>query len=420
MLKKVKNVATEGDSLKMDAVTKSKRTQTTGEDKPALKHHQEENTQHPEEKGAGEKRLIARDFFWDDWLSYIATGMLALAFIDLSVEFLSGSSLSVLCFIPFFNDSSQDYDRDQTAFVNSWCLRFLPPTEYYPLFTLVQGIVLYIPHYLWVSIFSGNFDFFFALAGSLEGLRDRRTGQYSPRNSAVIRRLEEEFSHRRSIWLGYLAQSGITIVAYVFFISVTFGIFSDFETDITCPPEKEDPSPIFGRVHCVYSRFRFLIVLQWANVVFLIVGLFVAVFGLIMVLIRTYGAVLSYLKVASFAYHSGLSPAHFVPKCRDRIGSFKALHKKSDLDFLLAKLFATDTGYGKIFKDVQVSDEIAKMLEADFQNLHIHVSTRVGQPARSELWVSYQHSLLLLKLKLNHIHHFKNSSVNSIQLLFLV
>ena len=40
-----------------------------------------------------------------------------------------------------------------------------------------------------------------------------------------------------------------------------------------------------------------------------------------------------------------------------------------DLDFLLFKLFATDAGYGKIFKDIQVSNYAAKLLEADFQNL---------------------------------------------------
>ena len=56
------------------------------------------------------KLLVAREFFWDDWLSYIATAILALALIDISVEFLVGSSLGVLCFAPFLNDTSQDFD----------------------------------------------------------------------------------------------------------------------------------------------------------------------------------------------------------------------------------------------------------------------------------------------------------------------
>ena len=100
---------------------------------------------------SSERPLITKDFFWDDWLSYIASAILALALIDLSVEFLAGSTLGVLCFI---NDTNREYDRDQTAYINSWCSRLLPYTEYYPLFTLVQGVLLLVPQYVFSFIYS--------------------------------------------------------------------------------------------------------------------------------------------------------------------------------------------------------------------------------------------------------------------------
>lgn len=330
---------------------------------------------------SSERPLITKDFFWDDWLSYIASAILALALIDLSVEFLAGSTLGVLCFI---NDTSREYDRDQTAYINSWCSRLLPYTEYYPLFTLVQGVLLLVPQYVWVSVFSSYFDFFFALAGTLDRLRDRKTGKYSPQNSAIIHKLEEEFANRRSILVWYLIKLLAQVVLFIAFVAITYGFFTNFESDITCPPKNNetDPHILFGRVLCVYSRFRFLLVLQFGNIVLIVVGLLIAIMGIFGVFGLTHIEALGYKKVAEFAYQSALHPSYFVPKKRGYCSGF---HLMSDLDFLLFKLFATDAGYGKIFKDIQVSNYAAKLLEADFQNLQIYATIRVKGRERSEL-----------------------------------
>ena len=303
-----------------------------------------------------ERPLIAKDFFWDDWHSYIASAILALALIDLSIEFLAGTGLGVLCFTPFLNGSEKEFNRDQSAFINSWCSRLLPYTEYYPLFTLIQGISLFVPHYIWASVFASYFDFFFALSGSLERLRERKTGEYNPRNAAIVRRLEDEFSERKTILVSYFVKLLAHGLLFIVFIAVNYTIFTQFDTDITCPPEKEEPSPIFGRVYCVYSRFRILFILQIVNVVLLIIGTLLTVLGFFMVFICSHEDVLGCEKVAEFCYSSALHPSHFVPKLWNdwRYQCYTSFHLKSDLDFLMVRLFSTDAGYGKIFQDVQV------------------------------------------------------------------
>lgn len=114
------------------------------------------------------RNLSAKDFFWDDLLSYLASAILALALVDISVEFLAGSNLGLLCLTPLSSNNSADFDRDQSAFVNSFCSRYLSLTEFYPLFTLVQGIALFSPHHIWLSIYSKYFNFYFALVSMLE------------------------------------------------------------------------------------------------------------------------------------------------------------------------------------------------------------------------------------------------------------
>ena len=317
-----------------------------------------------------EKTLIPKDFFWDGWLSYLTAGILTLALIDVSVEFLSGNTIGMLCFVRSVNGTSEDFNRDESAFINSWCSQLLPRTEYLPLFTFIQGISLYIPHYIWHSLFSSYFDFYFALTSMLERLRDRNTGNYAPQNSSIIQRLEEEFASRRSIILCYVAKLFLQGAILVLFITLSSTIFTDFQVVIICPPESEPPSQAFGRVQCVYNRFRFLSVLRIADIILLSLGLIIVITGFAVFVVYGYIKILAnrYQHIGEFSYRSSLNPTYFQWSKRNLCSQVNQL---SDLDFLLFKLFATDAGYAKIFCDIQVSEYIARLLEADYENLHI-------------------------------------------------
>ena len=346
--------------------------------------------QSDKDSNAGERQTLhGRDFFWDEWLSYIASAIVALAIVDLSVEFLTGSRLGATCFTPFGNES---FNRDQSAFVNDFCSRYLPDTQFYPLFMLIQGIVIYVPHYVWVSWFSGYFQFFFALAGTLDRHRLRDTGEYSASNVTVVKRLELEFCGRWSLSLSYSIKLAAQAVVALGMISITFIVFYDFRDDITCPPNDTnppaDPSPLFGRAYCVYSRFRYLRLLQVVNVIFLVIAFVIAVSGEMLTFFRSYSDVLGYVSVASFMYDSALNVSHFVLKYMDiacRCPKRSCVHVRSDLDFLLVKLFETDTGFGKLFKDVQVSIETSKKLEAAYQYLYVNYSMGKQSSARGEV-----------------------------------
>lgn len=362
-LQKMSNIDRDKNSRTSGKPQQVEQLQSTTLLEPASEHHDVS-------KG---KVLVVKDFFWDDWLSYIATGILALALIDISVEFLVGSSLGMLCFTPFSNDSSQEFNRDQSAFINSWCSRQLPYTEFYPLFTLVQGVVCLIPHYVWSSVFSSNFSFYFSLVSNMERLRDRNTGEYVPQNSAIVRKLEDEFKDKRTILICYCIKLFVQLFVYFVIAVITFVYFTDFTSDTVCPPASENPSPVFGRVVCTYARFRFLYLLQIANVIMLVIGILILMMGFLMVSVYGYFQVrrFDYRKLAEFTYHSALNPKYFVA---NRKTFFSDLIETDDMDFMLLKLFAVDTGHAKLLQDVRTSDHMHTLQEADYQLLQIYSS----------------------------------------------
>ena len=325
--------------------------------------------------------LAAKEFFWDDLLSYLASAIVALALVDISVEFLAGNNLGLLCLTPLSNNVTVNFDRDQSAFVNSFCSRYISLAEFYPLFTLVQGIALFSPHHIWLSIYSKYFDFFFALVSMLERLRERNTGSYSTKNASIIQRLEQEFAGQAIIQKWYWVKLAVQCMLYLFFIVLTFGLFTDFSQDITCSPLPEDSLPDFGRIKCVYARFRLLNVLRIANGVILVLGLTVILVGAYNLSTSEFlnAKSLSYNQVAVFSYHSALHSSQFYASHKGT--RFKLPHfslGSSDMDFMHFKLFATDAGYANVLRENQVSDEISKLLEADYQQQYIYDNMKPG------------------------------------------
>ena len=233
--------------------------------------------------------------------------------------------------------------------------------------------MLLVPHYVWLSVFSSDFNFYFSLISTLERLRDRNTGEYVPQNSAIICKLEDEFEDKRTMLLCYCIKLFVQLIIYFVIVAVTFVFFTDFTPDVTCPPPSVNPSPVFGRVQCMYARFRFLYLLQIANVILLVIGILIVILGFLMVSVYGYFQVrrFDYIKLAEFAYYSALYPSYLVGNSRS---FFSDLRLTSDMDFMLLKLFAVDTGYAKLLRDVRTSDHIRKLQEADYQQLHIYSS----------------------------------------------
>lgn len=202
----------------------------------------------------------------------------------------------------------------------------------------------------------------------LERLRDRNTGEYPPRNSSIIQRLEEEFADSYSTTYTYWVKLTLQGILYLIYLGITFGAFRDFNADVICPHELEDPHIEFGRVRCVYGRFRLLNILRYTNSALLIVGFIIVVVGALTLMLSKFvhTQALNHETVAKFSYHSALHPSYYY---KSKQYSFSL--RSSDMDFMLLKLYTADAGYAHILRDIQVSDCISQLLESDYQKLYL-------------------------------------------------
>ena len=89
-------------------------------------------------EGKGEDSSKPREFFWDNVSLYVVGVIIALAAIDAVMEFLRGSS--VACFSP----PGADITEAQEMYINNFCASSLPISEYFPVFTVVHGILIAI------------------------------------------------------------------------------------------------------------------------------------------------------------------------------------------------------------------------------------------------------------------------------------
>ena len=111
----------------------------------------------------GTSSIEPKEFFWDQFLVYISTIIALLTVLDVTLQFFRGGGLA--CRLPSSfvgeDNATVEITRDQVVFVNTFCQQSLSLAEYYPLFVLIQGLLLAAPQYLWAALFVGQFDFFF-------------------------------------------------------------------------------------------------------------------------------------------------------------------------------------------------------------------------------------------------------------------
>lgn len=335
--------------------------------------------------GSGEKDIQPKDFIWDQFLKYLATAIALLTALDVTVQFLRGGGLN--CFVPDPTESTDDNGttqlqstRDQAAYVNTFCFESITLNEYYPVFILIQGLFLVAPNYLWVSLFGGQFDFFFGLVKQLDRLRSRKTGEYKPKNLEIVHKLEAEFSEEWR-WFGMfplyivklLSQLCLAIAAII--LNASLFPQSDFSFVFNCPrgfagenASRPDGWTLDFQVKCVYPSFRILSKLQLADYLLLVLFTLTVLYGLIWCAKRHKNA-LGYKEVALFAFTSSLCPdVHVFPELWKQPFTPGI---RSDLDFLLMRLFRTDSGHGQVFRDILVDKELKRRVQEDHELLYL-------------------------------------------------
>ena len=347
--------------------------------------------------------LSGREFFWDSVVLYVVSAIIGLTAIDLVSEFIRGSGVE--CYSPS-NDNITRYLK----YINRFCTESIPAGEYFPTFIVIQGILIAAPHYLWLNQYGGRFDFFFARVKALKRSKDRKTGEYPLKNFVFIQQLQSAFGTYRSrviFWL-YVVKLVLQLVLSFISLNIAVGYFTEFEENFHCPRDYNPNSrsgplrywPLQEQVRCVFTSLRLLALIRAVDIFLLVL----VVAGLIWALLwcfHTHKTELGSQRIAEFTFQSGLEPEHYniyfqrhslplwlKPLPRSWFAYVCDLFNfrgseciRSDLDFLILRLFRADSGLGFILKEVQVLKAVRDMNDEDHNWLDLHRSNQVQAPS---------------------------------------
>ena len=336
-----------------------------------------------------EGTLKPRDFFWDSAILYIVSVILALSVVDAVSEYIKGSS--VVCDV-------RENDPTSTEYINSYCTKSLPITELLPAFVFMHGLIIAIPHYLWLATFSGQFDYFFSVVSNLDRQRDEYTGQYSERSSNLVHQLEQSFTTygRNTIYYLYICKLTLQFVFVLGSLVLAVFYFTDFEVVFQCPRDNgtvsDDPFwPLERQVTCIFTSLKLLFWVRVADIVLICLLLLSLLWGLGWSF-AGHPVELGAKSVAEFSFNSGINSRFYVApfsrfsqcnKCLAALFSwlpwrFRSPGVMTDLDFMLLKLYRTNAGLGSVFKEIQVELELKRLKEREQETLTLH-RNKIGQ-----------------------------------------
>lgn len=329
--------------------------------------------------------LPARNFFWDSVILYLGSSILALTGFDALSEYIRGSGVSCI-------DSE---GQDPGGYITSYCGDSLPTTQYLPAFLYLHALAIIVPHFVFNATFGGEFDYFFSVARNLK----TDNGKFSKTNISIVRRLTSSFTVTRtvttygknSIYLIYLGKLLLQLLFAIGSLTVSFIYFTDFNVSLQCPKDETKLNttafPPAKQVTCVYNSLKLLYYLRIVDLS-LIVLICSAVFRGLWYCISSHPFRLQPEKVAKFTYQSSIHPDRHSDNC----GLFCQKHLcccrlyspfglprifvspmiASDLDFLVLKLFRTNAGIGKLFRDIQIELEVRDEFDQERMTLKLH------------------------------------------------
>ena len=340
-------------------------------------------------EGSG-NAIVPRDFFWDSVALFVLSAIVALTVLDAVTEYIRGSNVE--CFLP--NGIEEKYQ----TYVNTFCSGNLPFTQYFPVYIVITGILIGVPHYLWLNQYRGNFEFFFSQVGDLDRFIDTETSSHTPKNIQIVKLLTTAFAtykqstifttYKLKLILQWLVTAGSIVAAILLFRD------SNFQDGFHCPRNNE--SDVFWRfeqqVFCIYNT---LVLISYLRVAYLclICLLLLCLSWAIFWCFCTHATELGHQDVASFSYLTGLPTKYYVAKLPvpgwDCCNLFRRcilsivttipwftfhggprIH--SNLDFMVMQLFRTDSGLAYTFKDIQTSLALKELLDDDKMRLHLH------------------------------------------------
>lgn len=328
-------------------------------------------------------QVTRREFFWDSLVLFVLSFILGLAVIDVVTEVIRGSGVE--CYV--YNSSTEEAT---VRYIRNYCYGILPPTEF-SAFIVISGVLIAIPHYLWLNHCGGNFDFFFVLVSTLDRLQNNN-GEHTAQNNLVVQQLETAF-RKGNIFSLYIAKLCVQWVISFTALMLAITYFTDFNETFLCPIHESQlysqEWPFGKRAVCVFAALKLL----WGIRIVYIFSLLLVMSCIMWALLWcccVHTAELGSRQIAQFAFSSGIQPYHYVPKmpvprCCHFFRSYFNSHVSallwfsqsgpticSDLDFMIMKLFRADRGLGHVMKDVQVARRLHELLSDDHRQLNLH------------------------------------------------
>ena len=311
---------------------------------------------------------FVKEFFWDKIIIFLAGSIVGLSTLNILIELLKGSK-GVECFIP----DALNFSDQQAKFINVFCSRSVPDTQYLPFFILIHGVLIAACHYIWRSRFSSQFDLFFSLTNSLVRFREEDTGEYPNKNIRVVNRLETEFNTYRKTqiivwyWIKMLFQLLIAIAS----ILILYLLFNKFDVDFMC--QLKNPSDgARTAIPCIFASLRLLFLVRILDTILLGLVVLAVVFTFIWLLVG-HTDELDHRKMAMFSFcGGGINPEDYRPKPLLSVQGVSQLFSpriKSDFDFLLLALYKTDSGLAHVFKECQIHKERERLTGAEVYSL---------------------------------------------------
>ena len=301
-------------------------------------------------------KLERKPFFWDNIIFSLASTIFVLSVSSVVVELFKSQNYSLACF-------SELENRAQYTYINSYCNKYLPVIEYFPVALVIHAAALTTPHYLWKAFFSAQFESFFSHADKVETLREGNAGKYPRKNYIIADYLQREFGNRKIILTGYIAKLTLQLFLVLIALAVNAAVFTDINFDITFECyDNNERSQLFGNVTCAYPRKLFINVLQVADYLILVVAVMVLGFSLYWSLLYNHS---TEDEIAQFCYDSSIDAKFYKPS-KKRLSWHQ---KKDDFKFLLASLLATNSGLRRVFKTILIENMISQKFSAHLESL---------------------------------------------------
>lgn len=334
-------------------------------------------------QGLQSSQVSRREFFWDSLAFFVFYCTLGLTVIDVVTEAIRGSAVE--CYM-----SNSSIEEAAVRYIRSYCYRSLPPTVYFSVFIVISGVLITIPHYLWLNHYGGNFDFFFSLASRLDRLRNTDSGEHTAHNNLIVQQLETAFG-KRNIFGFYIAKLCVQWVTSFTAFMLAISYFTDFHGTYFCPLYKShlysQEWPFGERAVCVFTALRLLWGIRIVYILLLLSVISCFTWALLWCWC-THTSELGSSQIAQFAFSSGIQPHFYVPKVPRFCHLFgpniiryvtallwfsrPGLTIHSDLDFMIMKLFRADRGLGYVMKDVQVARRLQELLNDNHRHLNLH------------------------------------------------